>query len=140
MTSQPPPARYRVVEKGRRLIVMDTRTDQPATRDRGPVPEKAPLGPERIAFDGRAVLVTRPFYDDRAPRRLVLDDGAATVLERARSIAIVATVTAVVVAMLVPAATVVLFAALAVVGSKRGRAALRAPITAWLDRFDTDTS
>ena len=137
VTSGPPPSRYRVVEQDRRLVVIDTLTDESATRDRGPVSQKAPLGPERIAFDGRAVLVTRPFYDDKAPRRLMLDDATATVAENARSIAIGAVAAAVAVAILMPAATVVLVAALAIVGSKSGRAALRAPITAWLDRYDT---
>jgi len=142
VTSQPPPSRYRVVEQGRRLVVIDTRTGTSADRGRdvAPTGAKTPLGPERIAFDGRAVLVTRPFYDDKAPRRLVLDEGAARWLENARSLGIGAAVLAVVAAIFVPPIIAVLVIGAIALANPETRAALRKPITAWLDRYDTDKS
>lgn len=140
VTTQPPPSRYRVVEQGRRLVVIDTQTGRPAVsgHDPAPAPDTTPLGPERIAFDGRAVLVTRPFYDDKAPRRLILDEGTARWLENARSLGIGAAVLAVVATVFTPALLAVLvFAAIALVNPKT-RAAARKPITAWLDRYDAD--
>lgn len=140
MTSQPPPSRYRVVEQGRRLVVIDTHTGRPAaqTRDAAPATDTAPLGPERIAFDGRAVLVTRAFYDDKAPRRLILDEGTARWLETARSLGVGAAVLAIVAAVFLPALLAVLvFTAIALANPKT-RAAVRKPVTAWLDRYDTD--
>lgn len=140
MTSQPPPSRYRVVEQGRRLVVIDTRTGTSADRGRdvAPTGAKTPLGPERIAFDGRAVLVTRPFYDDKAPRRLVLDEGAARWLENARSLGIGAAVLAVVAAILIPQIVPIGLIAIVAVVNGKSRARLRAGLTAWLDRFDSD--
>ena len=141
MTSQPPPSRYRVVEQGRRLVVIDTRAGESAIRDRAPaVQDAAPLGPERIAFDGRAVLVTRPIYDDKAPRRLVLDEGTARWLENARSIAIGVAVLAVVAAIFVPSIIAVLVIGSVALANPKTRAGLRKPITAWLDRYDMENS
>jgi hypothetical protein len=140
MTSQPPPSRYRVVEQGRRLVVIDIRSGEPAGRRRDVAPSdtKPPLGPERIAFDGRAVLVTRPFYDDKAPRRLVLADAAARWLENARSLAIGAAVTAVVLTIVLPSLAAIFVIGAVALANGRTRATIRSQITAWLDRYDTD--
>ncbi|WP_394654333.1 hypothetical protein [uncultured Sphingomonas sp.] len=139
MTSQPPPSRYRVVEQGRRLVVIDTRTGAPADQGRDVAPmEKAGLGPERIAFDGRAVLVTRPFYDDKAPRRLVLDEGAARWLENARSLGIGTAVLTVVAAIFAPSIIAVAVIGAVALANPKTRAGLRKPITAWLDRYDRE--
>lgn len=79
-----PPSRYRVVERGRRLVVIDNLTGQPATRDtpvraaqslmpaRRPIEAAAPSGvDDRI---GAAVLTTSRLYDAKGPRRIRLDD------------------------------------------------------------------
>ncbi|MFD1789649.1 hypothetical protein ACFSC3_19005 [Sphingomonas floccifaciens] len=138
MTSQPPPSRYRVVEEGRRLVVIDTRTGESATRGRDALPERVPLGPERIAFDGRAVLVTRPFYDDKGPRRLVLDEGTAAWLENARSLAIGGVVLAVVLTIFIPSLMALFVIGAVALANGRTRATLRSYATSWLDRYETD--
>ncbi len=58
-----PPTRFRVIERGRRLVVIDTRAA-------GPV---AGAGPQRTRFDGGGEVVTAALYDDKAPRTLRLD-------------------------------------------------------------------
>ena len=91
MPTQPPPSRYRVVEQGRRLVVIDTLTGAPATRS-APTPtaspSRLPSAPARTDFDGRSTLVTHPLYDDKAPRSLTLNPGATRLIENGRSIAI----------------------------------------------------
>ena len=76
-----PPTRYRVVERGRRLVVIDTLTGQPATRELAvheskavapatrPVEASAPSAVDDRS--GHAVLTTSRFYDLKAPRRIV---------------------------------------------------------------------
>jgi len=136
VTGRPPPPRYRVVEKGRRLIVIDTRSGQPADGGRGEPRDRTRLGPERIAFDGRAVLTTRPLYDDKAPRRLLLDEATARWLEAAKSLAIGAVMAMIVLVLFAPVlASVPVIATLALLNPKV-RALLRVPVTAWLDQFD----
>lgn len=82
---QPPPGRYKVVERGRRLEVIDSRTGQPAAGTRSPVPPAdAPprepgAAPSRWAGLRRrrppaaTAFVTRPFYDAHAPRRVPIN-------------------------------------------------------------------
>jgi hypothetical protein len=77
-----PPTRYRVVERGRRLVVIDTLTGQPATRELAvheskavapatrPVEASAPSAVDDRS--GHAVLTTSRFYDLKAPRRIVM--------------------------------------------------------------------
>ena len=77
-----PPSRYKVVERGRRLVVIDTRTGQPATR----VPEPGPPGMPRPPAapiestaprsiddrSGATILRTTRLYDLKAPREIVM--------------------------------------------------------------------
>lgn len=136
MTMEPPRPRYRVVEQGRRLVVIDTLTGAPAVRPQ-PQPSgegaTAATGPERTAFDGRSTLVTRSFYDDKAPRTLTLDPGATALIEKGRSGLIAIGLFLAVVAVAFP--WLLLFPLLLI--DRRVRAALRAPVTRWLDRYDT---
>ncbi|MCD2323609.1 hypothetical protein LQ953_06210 [Sphingomonas sp. IC-56] len=84
MTTQPPPSRYKVVERGRRLEVIDTRTGKPASSHHAPPP---PLSGGESLFprmrrlrqsppaSGTAGLdadtfVTKAFYDAKAPRTI----------------------------------------------------------------------
>ncbi|WP_326523244.1 hypothetical protein [Sphingomonas sp.] len=139
MTMQPPPSRYRVVEKGRRLVVIDTHTGQPAARrpaKASPESKPAALGPERIAFDGRSTLVTRAFYDDKAPRTLTLDDGATGMIEKLRSAAIGAAVFYAVLVVFFP--WLLLLPIVLLHGEVRRR--IRAATTEWLDRYDAGSS
>lgn len=84
-----PPSRYKVVERGRRLVVIDTRTGAPASPEHGsmksparrsdpppvsqrPVQETAPRRVDDRS--GAAILTTSPLYDLKAPRQIVMDD------------------------------------------------------------------
>jgi hypothetical protein len=86
MTTQPPPSRYKVVERGRRLEVIDTRTGAPVRpsgggspppldppRRRLLAPRMAPLGMAQgkggAGIDADT-FVTKPFYDAKAPRTI----------------------------------------------------------------------
>ena len=105
-----PPTRFRVVERGRRLEVIDTATGRavggkpglnPAASSAGARRDDTPLLLDRVveqsadlgaAFernlgrlpratgDGTATFTTRAFYDDRAPRTVTLDPARAKIL------------------------------------------------------------
>jgi hypothetical protein len=83
-----PPSRYKVVERDRRLVVIDTLTGKPASAP-GPVspaeqhasatpPPDRPVtetGPRRIDDrSGAQILTTSPLYDLKAPRQIVMGD------------------------------------------------------------------
>lgn len=84
-----PPSRYKVVERDRRLVVIDTLTGKPASAP-GPVapavrqdhPAQSPVErpvteaePRRIDDrSGAAILTTSPLYDLKAPRQIVMGD------------------------------------------------------------------
>ncbi|MCA1198691.1 hypothetical protein K9B35_11990 [Sphingomonas sp. R647] len=79
-----PPSRYKVVERDRRLVVIDTLTGKPASAP-GPIapPDRQPTldrpitetEPRRIDDrSGAQVLTTSPLYDLKAPRRIVMGD------------------------------------------------------------------
>jgi hypothetical protein len=87
-----PPSRYKVVERDRRLVVVDTLTGKPTSApgpvapvrrdDRAPAPaselaerpvaEAKPRGIDDRS--GARILTTSPLYDLKAPRRIVMDD------------------------------------------------------------------
>ncbi len=79
-----PPSRYKVVERDRRLVVIDTLTGKPASgpgpvapSDRAPPPDRpiAEGKPRRIDDrSGAQILTTSPLYDLKAPRRIVMGD------------------------------------------------------------------
>ena len=98
-----PPTRYRVIERGRRLIVIDNWSGAPVTGlpreqqarvDRlikalgAPAPGAAPpqtprppLQPAPGAAGDPKVLTTQPWLDDKAPRRVrVTQDGQGKLL------------------------------------------------------------
>lgn len=79
-----PPSRYKVVERDRRLVVIDTLTGRPASAP-GPVPppDRARPSDRPITEDeprriddrsGAQILTTSPLYDLKAPRRVVMGD------------------------------------------------------------------
>ncbi|URW75215.1 hypothetical protein M9980_11780 [Sphingomonas donggukensis] len=137
MTSQPPPPRYRVVEQGRRLVVIDTVTGAPAARSpTAPEPPSAPSGLTRTAFDGRATLVTHPLYDAKGPRTLTLSGEEARLIDGVRVVAIGGAMMFVALALFFPW---LLLAPLAFT-DRRVRRGLRAAVTRWLDRYDTPSA
>jgi hypothetical protein len=84
-----PPSRYKVVERDRRLVVIDTLTGKPASAP-GPIPpaarqdQSAPSPVERPVTEteprriddrsGAQILTTSPLYDLKAPRQIVMGD------------------------------------------------------------------
>ena len=139
MPTVPPPPRYRVIERGRRLEVIDTATGEPvqaptpgtpATR---PGTARWPTWPEQQGFDGRALLTTHHWYDGKAPRRLLLDPGTVQWIGAAKAAALILAMGLVLLAVAAPAALVVLVLPLALLSSRRD--ALRQVATGWLDRF-----
>ena len=140
-----PPSRYRVVEKRRRLVVIDTLTGETATRAMPATPprpeqvslaRRLPTGPQQTSFDGRAVLDTHSSYDLKAPRTIHLDPGATAFLGWLK-------IGAAVGAALFVAAVIFqpwLFALIFVVLQPVNRSRARTRITRWLDRYDTGSS
>ena len=88
--SAPPPPRFKVVERGRRLEVIDTQAGgsppsgtrtTPVPRERGGSPG---WWPRRSRFDGTVEFTTLPLYDNKGPRLVTLDPGNAQRLGWAR--------------------------------------------------------
>lgn len=85
-----PPSRYKVVERGRRLVVIDTRTGRPANDDLPPPPASRPRADNTPTAanrpiqstapapvddaSGAAIFTTSRFYDLKGPRRLVMNE------------------------------------------------------------------
>ena len=150
MAMQPPPPRYRVVEQGRRLVVIDTRTEFPIriTSVAAGVAHRS-TWTDRVArtfslilsagaktHEGHPIVTTKPFYDDHAPRELVLDPAAQRRIGAAvTALTIVAGLTAIVVVPH-PIVTVVLLPLFS--GVVQGR--LRRRVTDWLDQIATASS
>jgi len=129
-----PPSRYKVVERGRRLEVIDTLTGQPAAP--GPVvpsTEGSALSrPSQLHLGGDGTLTTRRFYDDNGPRTLTLDTGAAATLSKLRLSAMGIAMALVIFAIAYPWLLLLPFALI----DPRIRKGLRKAATTWLDRFD----
>jgi hypothetical protein len=141
-----PPSRYKVVEQGRRLVVIDTwNGDRPVTRqaarpdtsartappaaprtDREP-PNRRP-GPASGIDAPDTVITTQPWFDRKGPRRVKLDGSAHGMLLVVLAVGVMA------VALIYlmwgwPALIVIGF----LLAQKPIRGGLRAGATAWLD-------
>ena len=132
-----PPPRYRVVERGRRLEVIDTRRPGMAAppadpRRRVPIPVALP---RRTAFDGSAQVVTTALYDDKAPRTIALDPASATIVRWAWIGAVVLAGAYVVSVVFAPW----LLVAVPLLVDKRVRQPVRGAITRWLDKVERAT-
>lgn len=127
MPGEPPPPRYRIYERNRRLVVIDQWAS--ASVDKAESPQKQGKL-NRVAFDGRTGFTTHPLFDTKGPRTIILDPGSAQ------------TVTTVKVALVVGAAIFVMLAfvtpylllPLIILLQRRFREQIRAGATAWLDR------
>jgi hypothetical protein len=145
-----PPTRYRVVEQGRRLIVIDSRSGEqvkpggpplevpgertrPADKPRPlPVPAPPPSPPGRYAGTPGFAFSTARWFDNEAPRRITLNqDGQAQALF------------AVIIALAIGGFFVALIGwpvvlVLGFVGLQaKARAGLRTVLTTWLTALDS---
>ncbi|AJP73551.1 hypothetical protein [Sphingomonas hengshuiensis] len=143
---RPPPTRYKVVERGRRLEVIDTWSGAVATppmaetrerrgrTDRAPAP--APSRPAATApADSRDTLfTTQPWYDDKAPRAIRESYANKARVQKFTQIAAFAVAVtlglSVVLWPWVPLLLVPLFFA------DESRRRLRAAATRWIDTLD----
>lgn len=135
--SRPPPPRYRVIEEGRRLVVIDNwaESGRPASVTRAP-PADTPgaLGAvQQTGFDGRGIITTSPFYDDKGPRTIRLDPGSASLTKLARW-TVVGIAMAVLVAIIVSPWLLIPLGFVVVQGFKK----IRAGITRWLDTVERE--
>lgn len=140
-----PPSRYKVVERGRRLVVIDTRTGQPVTHDHprtadAGAPPSSPAAPIQQSTQpkiddrsGSAVFTTSPIYDLKGPRRIVMNDAASGRMGKAAGGWITAAVLFVIAAFLFPFLWVLPVFALF---QPKVRAKLREAVTARLDEMD----
>jgi hypothetical protein len=134
MTSKPPPSRYKVIERGRRLEVIDTLTGQPASRSLPPPRADGGGGRQGGVEDGDS-FTTRRWYDDKAPRRIRLNFATRKRFDQLRM------TIAIVVALLVAFAFLFwpFFVPLLVVAGAVGwqqRVQARTAVTRFLDGFD----
>ncbi|OYY64628.1 hypothetical protein [Sphingomonas sp. 28-62-11] len=139
MPGQMPPPRYRIVERNRRLVVIDNWAtvprplvaQSPITRpDRQISAPTPPAKLQKIAFDGRTSFTTHRLFDARGPRTIILDPGSASAINGVKIGGAVAAFALVVLAFISP----VLLLPLVVLLQRRVREQIRSAITAWLDR------
>jgi len=139
----PPPSRWRVIERDRRLEVIDTRTGERLTKTRAAEPASRPAANRspipllrQTRFDGGGELTTHRLYDGKAPRTIQLDAGSAAAVSRVQLGLAGA-------AMLFLVAVVALpwLLGLLVLPLRREvRQPIRRRITAWLDRVEREAS
>ena len=126
-TLEAPPPRQRVIERDGRLVVLDSG---------GIAPERATAtvrerGFRQTAFDGRGILTTRRWYDDKGPRRLEVDPGTGRI---ARLTPVAAALGVLVLAGVLIAFPYALAAIPFLVQPKPWKT-IRGRITAYLDKF-----
>ena len=158
-----PPTRFRVVERGRRLEVIDTATGRTVGGEPRATPA-APVGsgrrddpplllgrtvggrtptarkpgglPHATRFDGTVSFTTRAFYDDRAPRTVMLDPARATTLRWAGfALLLLLIVTPALLLSLTWSSFPLLFGLAAVAFNPKVRERLRAAVTTLIDRY-----
>lgn len=136
MADAPPPSRYSIYERDRRLVVVDNwQAGEPDQSPSGRQSAAPPPALRPIAFDGRATLTTLALYDAKGPRTITLDPGGHDVVARVKWVLVFAAMLFVIVAVFQP---LLLLAPLVLV-QKRFRARLRDAMTAWLDRMAIET-
>jgi|APFEC2959095171_1045051.scaffolds.fasta_scaffold00008_205 hypothetical protein len=142
-----PPGRYKVVERGRRLVVIDTRSGQPATREARPAPPSPAVSlPAGIEQDtprsiddqsGHAVLTTSRLYDLKGPRRIVISDAASNRMNRSIGGIAIGLIAFAILATFFP---LLLLLPVALLFQPKARAAFRTWMTARLDEADQAAS
>ncbi len=131
MPGQPPPSRYRIYERHRRLVVVDSWANPSTGGMVAPPAQKMPGGKlQRIAFDGRTAFTTHQMFDTKGPRTITLDPGSASVIGGVKVALVVGAAALVALAFIWPYFLLPLILLL----QRRFRNQLRAGATAWLDR------
>lgn len=153
---RPPPTRYKVVERGRRLEVIDTLTGEPVSRPSAPLPLAGTRGGEvgpgprdlsaapsaapangaqagSVGIDSNS-FVTRRWYDEKAPRTIRLNYSNRARLTHLRYGIAVAVALLVVLAFLFWPFALIL--AVLVTMNPKMRTQIRTGITRWIDGFD----
>lgn len=140
-----PPSRFRVVERGRRLEVIDTQASKPPPSPRSETPRalsdkgKPRLSlpafelPKTLRFDGGGSWATDSFYDAKGPRTLTLDAGAMQKLRLAG----VGLVALIVIWAVVGAFLPILWAAPMLLFNPKVRETVRNQATLFLDGLDS---
>ena len=146
---QPPPSRYKVVERGRRLEVIDTHTGRPVSHAPRPAdrsegarggvldlgarkPDKASDGPAGVE-DG-AAFTTRRWFDAKAPRRIRTNFATRSRLDQLRfGLALAIALIIAFCFLFWPFFPILVIAALA---TPRLRTQLRDASTRWIDTLD----
>jgi len=138
-----PPGRWQVVERNRRLEVIDRQTGQRLATHRSvePVPPPANAAPgwrlpsvRQTRFDGGGELTTHRLFDAKAPRTIQLDAGSAATVSRVQLALTVAAMVFVAAAIAWPW----LLIALTVPLTRETREPVRRWITNWLDRVERE--
>ena len=132
MKIEAPPQRYRIVERDRRLQVVDTWAQSGPAPVFPSQPAGPPPGMKRLNFGGSAELTTQPLYDLKAPRTLMLDPGAAAIVSRVKLTLVALVFIFVLVAIWQPA----LLALLALAFQPKLWKGLKARSSDWLDQFE----
>lgn len=139
MAGQMPPSRYRIVERNRRLVVIDNWAtaqrpliaQSPVTRPDRQISAPAPPAKlQKIAFDGRTSFTTHRLFDARGPRTIILDPGSASAINGVKIGGAVTAFALVILAFVSP----VLLLPLVILLQRRVREQIRTAITGWLDR------
>lgn len=130
---KPPPTRYRVVEKGRRLVVIDSLTGAPVSEQPRGGPSAGPVRRSPAGVDDGSVFTTRPWYDEKAPRTVRLNYGARQRIKNVRFAIAVAAAAFVAVLFLFWPFSLIL--AVLLVQPKLHKQA-RGMVTRWIDGFD----
>lgn len=146
MTAAPPP-RYRVVEKGRRLEVIDTwkegssvvRPAASASQRPGPRPGMPARLPGLGGSDPN-LLRTFAFYDAKGPRRIRLSEAGAQSLSRVRLVAIGMGLALLILLIAYPSWTGLSVFALLAFGQKQLLGKARPALTRWLDTLGEDAA
>lgn len=133
-----PPTRFRVIERGRRLEVIDTRAASGSVvsalgRDDGRERPRATGWLRQTRFDGSADWRTHRLYDAKGPRTIALDPGRA-VIARVVPAGIVALV---LVLGLVIAFSPWVLAGLFALANPKVRGNVRDATTRMIDRLDS---
>ena len=134
---KPPPTRYRVVEKGRRLVVIDTLTGAPVREHRDPASPASPARPVRqspAGVDDGSVFTTRPWYDAKGPRTVRLNYASRKQLENSRFVIAIVVAVCVALSFLLWPFFPLLLVVLLVQPKLRQQA--RAAVTRWVDGLD----